>query len=297
MLRDDEGSVVGCELTKKAQRKKKVIVFLHFHKAGGTSMLKTLNQHLTPWKPNRNFNPWREYGEENRLIEFWKYNSTELQGYLDELIDNNIDFVSTEWNFFRDPLPKSIVDQMDLITTFRNPYERFRSNVFFEAEEYADHPEDWVNLDFDGHSVRRQCGEGVCKSGKFHVNYNKPNYYVQMMNGLADVPHLKMNNTHLEVAKQRLQEWFKGIFILEQPETFSALGDIIPGYNPNGQGLPKHSRDNSQNKHTIPLSEDEFREENDLDYQLYEFAVDLAKKYRDSRGEHTPKCQTGGIRK
>ena len=104
---------------------------------------------------------------------------------------------------------------------------------------------------------------------RFPVNFNKPNYYVQMLNGLSHVPGTRVNATHLEAAKFRLEHWFAGIFILERPRSFEVLSNWLPGVALDEENVNK-------NKTSIALSKSDFRKDNDLDYQLYQYAIKLS---------------------
>ena len=46
----------------------KLIIFLHFHKSGGTT-INTLFNNYNKHQPNRNGNPWGEDG----IIDYWNY--------------------------------------------------------------------------------------------------------------------------------------------------------------------------------------------------------------------------------
>lgn len=125
------------------------------------------------------------------------------------------------------------------------------------------------------------------KEYDFLVNYNKPNYYVAFLNGLAEDPEswATLNHTHLEIAKERL-EWFSAILILEQPEAHQLLQKWLPhtttllhknaNNNPNNSNNTKYNDDDTRNNKTIAMSREEFDQLNSLDRELYEYAIQLS---------------------
>jgi hypothetical protein len=88
--------------------------------------------------------------------------------------------------------------------------------------------------------------------------------------GLADDRNYdyKLNPTHLEVAKQELNR-FDEICILELPETFRALEQWFP----NTEQKLGANHVNEKTKLPIGLTRQEFYQDNVLDFELYEHAV------------------------
>ena len=151
-------------IRKHDRKKKKKIGFVHFHKAGGTSVVKTLLKHYQGWEPNRNGNPWDccdLLGGHEYMVKFWNYNSAEFQQFIQRTQkkdddkkkngfqslsskqnQNNKQFangsdvawelVAMEWNFFTHLTQEEVLAHMDLITCLRDPYDRFVSNLYFQ---------------------------------------------------------------------------------------------------------------------------------------------------------------------
>ena len=130
--RDSKSSAPTVEPRGRGPRNK-IVFFLHFHKAGGTSVSSAFGRHLRAFPVHVNGNPWQIDDEPHdlmRLVQFWKYNVTELSLFLDDLERRSVQFVAFEWNFFQFPLTPAILRRVDIVTCFREPYERFRSNLF-----------------------------------------------------------------------------------------------------------------------------------------------------------------------
>jgi hypothetical protein len=90
-----------------------------------------------------------------------------------------------------------------------------------------------------------------------------------MLNGFGQEPWLKMDRSHLKIAKERLSQ-FDTIFILEQPKTFGALRK----YEIDTREFVK--KNVNTKKQEIGMSREEFRKDNALDFELYDHAVELA---------------------
>ena len=282
------------------------IAFVHFHKAGGTSMVNTFTKTLRLWKPSRNGNPW-EYDDDDtkqgpmHIVFFWRYNRTAFAEFMLQAKKQRMQFVAMEWNFFTSLTKAQVTSELDLVTCMRDPYDRMVSNLFFEGYKsgYQDNPQEWIqqNFNWTTHYSSRP------KWQDFSVNFNKPNYYTTFLNGLAEQPgawkHLNRSH-HLEIAKERLH-WFREILILEHPETHtSALQRWLPPehatlehYNANKNYNIKETRssvrsggrygDTQKQKKRIALSREEFYRDNALDKELYEYAVQLSKTNQQRR--------------
>ena len=108
------------------------------------------------------------------------------------------------------------------------------------------------------HPPSYQYGEQVPHGSFFSVNINKPNYYTAFLNGLAentDDPGYDsapfdfeyfafgLNQTHLEIAKDRLTNLFDAVLVLERPETHAQLDRWFAFSNkPNGGTLPQRNQ-------------------------------------------------------
>ncbi len=228
-----------------------------------------------------------------------------------------VEFISLEWNFFvqdhffdGDYLRQRA--KIDLITVLRDPYDRFLSNFYYSfdnPQKLYDDPIQWAHLDLirkrrsdesfvksnkrRRHPQNHQYGEEVPHSFYFSVNYNKPNYYTAFLNGLAentDDPGSKsarfdfeyfafgLNETHLEIAKRRLESFFDAVIILERPETYGQLdpwfafsGETAATYYPH-----RNKGSSTTRRKTLNFTREEFYRYNALDKKLYEFALELS---------------------
>ena len=135
------------------------------------------------------------------------------------------------------------------------------------------------------------------------MNYNKPNYYVAFLNGLAENTDdldseqqarydfeyfaFGLNQSHLETAKQRLEDLFDAILILERPETYVQLERWFEPSNDSvdhGYSLPHQNRNqarlyNSSYSEEFPaltFTREEFYRYNVLDKELYNYALELS---------------------
>jgi len=234
------------------------------------------------------------------------------------VVHQSVEFLSLEWNFFArkhffepDYLRRDA--KIDIITIFRDPYERFLSNFYFRldnpSKNYTDILE-WAHLDLVRkkesvesflkptgnrmHLPNVQYGEEVRHAFYFSVNYNKPNYYTAFLNGLAENTDDKgvykkapfdfdyfafgLNQTHLEVAKRRLESMFDVILILERPETFVQMDKWF--YVKDQESFYPHRNQNYQNYkynlNDLNFTREDFYRYNALDKELYEYALELS---------------------
>lgn len=234
---------------------KKVIIFLHFHKSGGTFINK-LFINYNKYIKNRNGNPWTP--DNTKIIKFWNYNRTQFDNFINKCKYENVEFLSLEWNFFKFYNDLNY-NNIQLITCIREPYQRFKSNMNYDS---CFNYKDYINktILWSRKNVKQN----------FNVNYNKYNYYVKMLNGFGDLPDIKITNTHLEIAKRNLEK-FTTIIILEDINSFQLLTRYK--INPDNQEK-KNAHKYSRNINILSI--DEFKKENFFDYQLYEYAKKLS---------------------
>ena len=113
-------------------RTTKPVVFVHFHKAGGTSLIKMFTRTLRPWRPNKNGNPWGMTDDNKPFaIPFWRYDKTGFDLFLNR--QKLMRFLAMEWNFFTSMTKNEVLSSVDLITCIRDPYSRFVSNLYFSG--------------------------------------------------------------------------------------------------------------------------------------------------------------------
>jgi len=192
------------------------------------------------------------------------------------------EFIAAEWNFFtsdhffeKDYLRKEA--KIDLITMIRDPYDRFLSNYNFTSDTYGifggiSDPLEWAHVDLTrqkGQTIEKQkstrvhppsyqYGEQVPTGSYFSVNFNKPNYYTAFLNGLTENTNdpgydsapfdfeyfaFGLNQTHLDIAKERLTNLFDAVLVLERPETHAQLDRWFAfSDEPNRYALPQRNQ-------------------------------------------------------
>lgn len=216
-----------------------LVLFLHFHKSGGSSMIEYL-------RSERNWNGTESVAAKDD-IDFVKQYRGKLkiqrgQGGLvakssskfpkdspsplgDPAFwanfrshDRRVDFVSMEYNFM-DPSQYWNVSAccFRVLTMMRDPWERFHST--YERELYlhcrdSDEPtkclqintlQSWMNENSAKYTFPRR---GVW-GGTLH-----PNYYVRMLNGINDQRNVSLTREHLENAKALVSD-FELVLLLE----------------------------------------------------------------------------------
>jgi len=239
-----------------------ILFFLHMHKAGG-STINFLFRNFKKYPTNRNGNPWETQMRE--IIQFWDYGKEEFNIFLQSLNQMEVKFVAFEWNYFKH-IEEIDTSQIRLLTCIRDPYTRFVSTMFANKANRIEilNPVSWMNRNLLWRMNRK------AKPHNFWVNYNKPNFYVRMMNGFGDEPRKEVNQEHLETAKRNL-DGFDVVIILEIAESFRLLqkygvkykGDVINA--------------NSKNR-TIGMTQEQFKDLNELDYEFYEYARNISMK-------------------
>jgi hypothetical protein len=123
----------------------RLVWFQHFHKAGGTSVVRLaeLNgEHLYPHHMNGN-----PHASNGRLIELWKLDERELTRFVDSCEQKDVTFVSTEWGL---PLTEVLRNdrRVTTVTCLREPLQRFISNYYYclyHGQTAARTLEDYVN--------------------------------------------------------------------------------------------------------------------------------------------------------
>ena len=246
--------------------KSKLIIFLHFHKAGGTTINKMFNNH-NKYPENHNGNPFHL----SKIITYWNYNRRQFNYFKNHCINNNVEFICLEWNFFKF-FNELNLDNIELITCIRDPYSRFKSNLnhnsqlFYKVKNYKLNYKDWVK-----ETIFWKTKDNV---KKFKLNYNKYNYYVKLLNGLGDNPDIEINESHLDNAKNILSK-FNTILILEDKSSFNLLNKYNILYD-----NTKKNVCHEYNTNLIIPSYEEFKKENYYDYKLFEYAKELSENMK-----------------
>ena len=196
------------------KRRRCMLVHLHFHKAGGTSLLSYFNE-----LGLKHGGPPLEAGRgmtENFLdhagdIDFWMW-----------LESRGIDIVSLEANFLTPKQMNNISSRrcMHFLTVVRDPWTRFRST--YERELFmACYTEQGEAREgcIAKNSLKAWMEEGNIKhqfprSGVWGGTLS-PNYYVRMLNGInAQTDHEELTDFHLEQAKATMRR-FDVVSLLE----------------------------------------------------------------------------------
>lgn len=238
--------------THTPEKANKIITFLHFHKAGGTSM-NNLFSNYNKYKFNFNGNPWtteQPFGPDSYAIPFFNYKKDELDTFIKNLQSNHVQFIAMEWNFFKhyNDVPYKC---LELITCMRNPYERFKSRMLLEK---MTNYEDFVKINF------------VTPDGVLPATFNKFNYYVRMLSGHGDEPDLSVDENLFQTAIHNLDK-FETIVLLDYPETFKSLLK----YNVDISSLNSKLNANMEKDfYSINIDELEFKNLNKYDYMLFD---------------------------
>jgi len=243
----------------------KTIFFLHFHKAGGSSLVNCFNKKYNLHVPNINGNPHLKnpkiYG--SNLIPFWDFTNEQFQCWVQTL--DKEQFIAFEWNYFKH---YNDIDttKIELITQIRDPFNRFMA-----TNKVNNNNGNYIS--YESENLKWGKKEG----NYFNVNFNKYNYYVKMLNGLGDIHNIEVNETHLEIAKKQLDKFFF-VIILEEPESYKPFEKY---YNV-AHGIYKNdSKKYLQNKEQIEFKKN-FIEKNALDYKLYNYAKEKFKNVSEN---------------
>jgi len=234
-----------------------IAFFLHMHRSGGTT-INYLFREFKKYPENNNGNPWKTQPRE--IIQFWDYGKEEFNNFLQNLTQMKVKFVAFEWNYFKH-FEAIDTSQIRLLTSIRDPYARYVSNMFANNANRKEisNPIWWMNRDLQWNWAYPQ---------HFWVSYNKPNYYVRMMNGFGDEPHREVNQEHLETAKRNL-DYFDVVIILEIAESFCLLRKFGVKY----EGGASYA--GSKNR-KIGMTQEQFKNLNELDYEFYEYARNIS---------------------
>lgn len=252
-----------------------MIIFLHFHKAAGMSIVEFFRRSGYRFHyHNRNANPW----DKKKPIYFWRFETEKLKEWISTRKKCN--FIACEWNFMKPHVMNSMTESSDvtLVTCLRDPWKRYLSNYLYEPDRQLPKsilvPRNRIRqgrvvdehyiLDFSKVNIMRD------KRGlRLRMNYNKDNYYVRMLNGMGEDWNTKITSEHLRIAKSVLAK-FDVIIVIEIPESFRQLRRFSKRRNL-GHAHPGRYQKPKVSQSLI----DEFKKRNYYDYQLYEFAKKL----------------------
>ena len=249
----------------------KLILFVHFHKCGGTSIVNILKTNgLQGYPINSNGNP---KNEQRAIIKYWNYDKNQLKKFVSDALHHNTKFIALEWNYFSKYTANyeggeqslDLKNLFNQIICFREPRQRYLS--ILRHDEYKHNIINYyefkkINLIW----TRKDTNQ------KFNINYNKDNYYVALLNGYGESHgEITMNESHLIFAKNILLKHFKAILILEKPESFKLLEQFGVRNSMTSERLNIR-----KSRKTLIVNKEEFEKNNVLDYKLYEYAKALS---------------------
>lgn len=257
----------------------KLIIFLHFHKAGGTSIVRAARRGQNLYIPNVNGNPHepitKTSGNAHR-IPFWTFSKQKLIEFLTYCRDHDTTFIATENEWFQSP---SAFDEdfkfryrLELVTQIRNPFDRFISNYFFikDFNPFRQMQVPFVQRLEMYHSLERA------------HHFTDWNMYVRVLSSQFD---RNVTEKDLETAKRELDK-FDLVTVMEMPDVsdvWSAkYGFNMQHWNSNmkyeEQFAAERERDKDFDQKLLEFRK-EFEILNRFDYMLYDYAKQLHQKF------------------
>lgn len=189
-----------------------LIWFQHFHKAGGSSLVRAAQDAgKRLYRPNKNGNPVLEDGE---YIQLWSLEKNELKNWLKEQSASGIEFIACEWGYPRDLLSINFPN-LRIISVMRHPVERVISNFYYDA--------------LNGYTKSRDILDYITLT----PSYTRPDYYTRLLTGNSGN---SATGEALEILKK-----FDAIAFLDSPSSFRA----IESYIPNAGSIHIHSTEKS----------------------------------------------------
>eukprot|EP01084_Bolivina_argentea_P027723 51510_1 len=270
------------------QNGNKFIIFLHFHKAGGTTLFLASTYVTTHFNLNSNANPKQIINGNNlTFIPFWEYNKTYMHSFIIDFKRLGVSFIAMENQYFHYAHSINNINfkkqyQISLITQLRHPYKRFLSNFFYEIkwEMYKENVSIW-NPNIMQRLLSFHNGDGEYFDQITNC-WSSWNLYIRILtlNCNNELKDEQINETHLLMAKRELDK-FDTITIVDKLETFELL-NIKYGIKINKLRIPstlkylKPYLMNEMENNALTQFEKIFMEMNKFDYMLYEYAVDLS---------------------
>jgi len=188
------------------------VLFLHFHKAAGSSIVNYFDEKGLISVPNRNGNPLNPTGS---LYKLWEMDDAALSLVLDELDRAGNYFVAVEWGI---PNLKLFRDKgYKVVTVIREPKERLISNYRFDIRYFI------KNTPFDIYIDSPQ------------IAYQRPDYYSYMIKlYLGKSLSSKMANIEIEEFLKNFDE----IIVLEK----GRFSKVLDGGIVKLESIPKKNR-------------------------------------------------------
>lgn len=246
-----------------------MILFQHFHKAGGSSIVAMLKRaDLCFHTSNLNGNPWTE-GKE-RLIPFWAFGGAELTDWLADIEARGVEVICSEWAFFG-LATRGVWSALTLVTCLRDPMERMISGYCSSGGD-----DRWKGIErwYDQATLRRKLAPGE----KMVVTHNHRNHYVRLLSGRSDTIEGELIEKDLEAAQETLA-MFDSVLILELAPSFR----LLERYGVTGPPIHRNKRSPKRRAQISDAFRRRFIEENQLDYALYREARTISYAQRRSR--------------
>jgi len=252
------------------------LVFLHFSKTGGTSVVGAMESggRMT-WPFSSQAKPFDS--QTGGFLPIWTYSADQWRAFWRRSWRHGVDLVELEWDFFADFREKSAAVPSDWVTVLRDPYARFVSSFWFFRRSFGnfDHStqDGWEYMaTTPGSHVPQQYRLPGIRTvlSSFPVSHNEPNYYVKVLNGLGTTWGAEVGPVHLEHAKAVLRS-FTTVAILEDRASMARLEaryGIVLGHE------NKNIRPRDRTDEEVMARED-FERLNALDMELYRYAVEL----------------------
>jgi hypothetical protein len=182
-----------------------LVWFLHFHKAGGTSLVRLARTNgETFHRPDANGNPLSAHGKTLRL---WELSADGLSDFVGQQRARGVSFVATEWGV-PDLGALSAMDDVRTVTVLRHPVDRIRSNYAFDyLSGYTTAPSiaDYVDHHLDAHT---------------HSNY----YARQLLGSTWRADEPQDSTLDRALARARLID---DVLLLQGASPFAPLGDVL----------------------------------------------------------------------
>ena len=260
----------------------KIVVFLHFHKAGGTSLIEYFDNHTIHYdlRIDDISTSLEELGIASNDLNLKVNSSTNAtllsdSRFWNSIYERGLDVVNLEYNYV---IPE-VNAKLDAyrITQLREPFSRLRSTYERELDIKCRKTEDVVSCitrsdnsleSWMLNPVERKAWPGILGN----------NYYVRMLNGISDQLGTDVTPAHLETAKAVL-DTFDTVLILEDggdvnlKKIHALLGkfdeNVIPHSTNNRlKGYKEYDRIVEAANKVRPL----FEKRNRLDLELYSYA-------------------------
>lgn len=289
----------GGKQTKSTRRYDKLILFVHFHKSGGTTMISYLSNELQLTGTKTAKEEWLEgsgmtWAHPMTHDSLWIHSinsssttaphRTGEPGMWTYLYHQGLDFVSLERNFMQPSHYRTASGAFRAFTILRDPWSRFRSTYERELQLRCREEKEEKHIE----CLQKNTMEHFMKYSPFPRKSHGfggilyPNYYIRMLNGINDQENPPpMTRQHLETAKQILSN-FELVLMLEKSDSYirqqlnlffgkqasSKQQHSLPHRSNNGlKKEPMYEHIQNRTMRMKPA----FDKQNQLDIELYEF--------------------------